>query len=85
MEHPMSALQIRNLPDDLYQALSYRAECANRSLAQQTVVDLREAVRRPSNSQRSEVLARIQQEIQQSGAKSLPFTPEDALRADRDR
>jgi antitoxin FitA len=81
----MSALQIRNLPDDLHQALTYRAERANRSLAQQTVVELREAVGRPATGRRQEVLAQIRADIQANGVSTLSFTPEDALRADRDR
>jgi plasmid stability protein len=37
----MPSLQIRDLPDDLYQALSFRARQQHRSLAQQAVVELR--------------------------------------------
>jgi DNA-binding transcriptional LysR family regulator len=36
----MPSLQIRNVPDDVYQALAFRAERAQRSLAQQALVEL---------------------------------------------
>ena len=37
----MPSLQIRDLPDDVYQALALRAEREHRSLAQQAIVELR--------------------------------------------
>ena len=37
----MPSLQIRDLPDDVYQSLAFRAEREHRSLAQQAVVELR--------------------------------------------
>jgi antitoxin FitA len=81
-----TSMRTRNLPDDLYQALTYRAECANRSLSQQAVVALREALGRPETGRRQAVLARIRADIQVNGVlSSLSFSPEDALRADRGR
>lgn len=38
----MPALQVRDLPQDLYDKLKYRAEREHRSLAQQTIVAIEE-------------------------------------------
>lgn len=38
----MPALQVRDLPQDLYDKLKYRAEKEHRSLAQQTIVAIEE-------------------------------------------
>ncbi len=81
----MTSLQIRNLPDDLYQALSYRAARAHRSLAQQTVVELREAIGHHGATQRHQVLSRIQQDIQENGVHKPALAPERMLREDRER
>lgn len=81
----MSALQIRKLPDDIYQALAYRAELSHRSLAQQTVYELRQAVASPNVNRRAVVLARIQHDMAMNGTRTLPLAPERALRADRGR
>lgn len=37
----MSTLQIRHLPEDVFQALAFRADKEHRSLAQQAIVELR--------------------------------------------
>jgi plasmid stability protein len=81
----MSSLQIRNLPDDLYQALNYRAERAHRSLAQQTIIELREIVGQQGSVHRRQVLDKIQQDLQDLGRYTPPSQPEDLLRSDRSR
>ena len=40
----MPSLQIRNLPDDLYQALSARAKREGRSRSQQAIAELRRSL-----------------------------------------
>ena len=40
----MASLQIRNLPDDLYEALSARAKAEGRSKAQQAIAELRKSL-----------------------------------------
>ena len=37
---PMPSLQIRDVPEELYEALSLRARAEHRSLAQQAIVEL---------------------------------------------
>ncbi|MBI2299511.1 MAG: hypothetical protein HYU66_11315 [Armatimonadetes bacterium] len=60
----MASLQIRNLPDDVYEALKRLAEQERRSLSQQAVVTLQEglAVSPEANrSRRRAVLERFRQ------------------------
>jgi len=78
----MPSLQIRDLPDDVYEALAYRAERAGRSLAQQALVELR--AHRPTGAgERVALLERIGQRVGPAVA-GLP-TPEDLVRKDRAR
>jgi hypothetical protein len=82
MMNPMPSLQIRDLPDDVYEALAYRAERAGRSLAQQALVELR--AHRPTGAgERAALLERIGQRVAPAVA-GLP-TPEDLVRKDRAR
>jgi len=80
----MPSLQIRNLPDDLYQALSFRAEQAHRSLAQQALVELRRASELAASGRRKQVLQAIKSRLEAEGPQVLA-APEELLRADRDR
>ena len=81
----MSSLQIRNLPDDLYQTLTFRAEQAHRSLAQQALIELRRATGSANAGQRERILEAISQDIAGIGARTLHAPPERLLREDRDR
>ena len=80
----MSTIQIRNLPEDVYQALSLRAEREHRSLAQQAIVELRNLPEVRARQKRMEVLERIKKEMSSSGTALSPL-PEDLVREDRDR
>jgi antitoxin FitA len=82
---PMPALQIRHLPDDLYELLSMRAERAHRSLAQQTVVELRQALGPAGQARRQAVLQRLADEQQLIRPHKLTPTPQALVRADRNR
>ena len=79
----MPSLQIRDMPDDVYQALASRAGRARRSLAQQAVVELREAMGIAGGRQR--ILGRIRERLAEGGARDLRSEPEALVRADRDR
>lgn len=81
----MPSLQIRNLPDDIYQAIAFRAERAHRSLAQQAVIELRSVIGENRQTRRSQVLARIAQSLAQEGV-AAPLPAADAMiREDRER
>lgn len=45
----MSSLRVRDLPDDVHEALVRSARAENRSIAQQAVVELRKALDLPVN------------------------------------
>jgi antitoxin FitA len=79
----MPTLQVRDLPQELYNRLSYLAEKEHRSLAQQTIVLLKEGVesRLDNQSRRRKLLESFKGlGIDTNG---LP-TPEEMIREDRD-
>ncbi|GAB6041038.1 FitA-like ribbon-helix-helix domain-containing protein [Endothiovibrio diazotrophicus] len=81
----MSTLQIRNLPEDVYQALSLRAEREHRSLAQQAIVELRKIPELESRARRLRTLEKIRGEIEEVGARGPSRSPEELIREDRER
>jgi plasmid stability protein len=80
----MPSLQIRDLPDDLYQALAYRARQEHRSLAQQAIAELRRIPALTGGERRKAVTARIRATLQEHEAALSP-SPEDLVREDRER
>jgi hypothetical protein len=83
MEDSMPTLQVRDLPQELYNKLSYLAEKEHRSLAQQTIVLLKEGVegRLDNQSRRRKLLESFKGlGVDTSG---LPG-PEEMIREDRD-
>jgi plasmid stability protein len=81
----MPSLQIRSLPDDVYQALAFRAEQAHRSLAQQAVIELRGAVDSGSAERRRRVLRKLRARLSEASPNRLPLSPERLVREDRER
>lgn len=81
----MPSLQIRNLPDDVYQALAYRAERAHRSLAQQALFELRKATQSDRSRRREQTLEEILLSIDAHGIQSPTLRPEDLIRENRER
>lgn len=78
----MPTLQIRDLPEDVYQAVSIAARAEQRSLSQQAVVELRRALNLGANPQRTGVLQRLM-----ASERRLPASaesPEALLREDRE-
>jgi antitoxin FitA len=80
----MPSLQIRDLPDDLYQALAFRARQEHRSLAQQAVAELRRIPALTAGERRKAVVARIRATLQKPEIWLSP-SPEDLVREDRKR
>ena len=81
----MPLLQVRDIPEDLYEKLAKVAQMENRSIAQETIVLLRSAL-----DQKDERLARrkrILQEIDEIDLGNVDDFPSPALliREDRDR
>lgn len=78
----MPSLQIRDLPDDVYAALAWRAERAGRSLAQQALAELRAVSSRSDRSRRLRLLEQLSD--REAPDAQLP-TPEELIRKDRSR
>jgi plasmid stability protein len=83
-EHAMPSLQIRDLPEDIYEALSFRAANEHRSLTQQALADLTQVVKSRQTDVRKELLASIRQEISNE-APTEELLPENLIREDRSR
>ena len=80
----MASLQIRHLPDEIYEALVYRAERAGRSLAQQAVAELRARPELDSRERRLRIVERLRAKTLRSPL-AVNISPEDLIREDRDR
>ena len=80
----MPSLQIRDLPEDIYESLSFRAASEHRSLRQQALADLAQAVKSRQTDTRKELLASIRQDISNK-AQAEELLPEGLIREDRSR
>lgn len=76
----MPSLQIREMPDELYEALSRRAQQERRSLAQQAVADLMRLAELEARDRRMETVERLRH--RRSIAVSDPVR---LVREDRER
>ena len=84
----MASLQIRHLPDDVYHALAFRAAQAHRSLAQQTVIELRRSTDSSSGQRRRAVLQKISASLSAQAPASAVVQTEQVtgwIREDRER
>lgn len=80
----MPTLQVRDLPEEIYVQLSYLAEKEHRSLAQETIVLLKEGIEsRIGNKERRRKTLEKMASLGISG-NQLP-DPVDLVREDRDR
>jgi len=77
----MPSLQIRDLPEPLHRLLQRRARAHKRSLSQQALADLETMAGGDQRQRRQLTLERIQQRLPLQWTQS----PEDLIRADRDR
>jgi antitoxin FitA len=76
----MATLHIRNVPDELYEALRARAEREGRSINAETIAALREVLR-PSPE---DLLAEIESLRARTTLPTGAFAPERIIRRDRD-
>ncbi len=81
----MPSLQIRDLPDPLHEALQARARAHKRSLAQQALHDLEEITGGDRLQRRNAALARLQDHWRGVPSPTWNTTPEELIRADRNR
>jgi plasmid stability protein len=82
---PMPSLQIRDLPEDVYEALAFRAEAEHRSLAQQAIVELRRIPELRAREQRLAILKELKKRIETEPPVPLFRPAEDLVREDRER
>lgn len=81
----MALLQVRDFPSDLYEELGRRAKDERRSLAQQTVVIMRDALQKPeSDKERRQRVMAEAREFAKTLPQDLP-DPVALIREDRDR
>lgn len=79
-------LQIRNLPDSIYERLACRAEREGRSLNQQAIVELtRRFSAGEEPDRRRTVLQRIGRDLKEGRGRVLTPSPEELVREDRER
>ncbi len=81
----MPSLQIRDVPEDVFEALAFRAQAEHRSLAQQAIVELRRIPELTARERRLEVLKELKKRIETEPQRRLSPSPEDLLRQDRER
>lgn len=81
----MPLLQVRDIPEDLYEKLSLIAKAENRSIAQETIVLLRRALEltKERKTKRKQVLDEIA-DLNMINTNNFPG-PEELIREDRDR
>ncbi len=81
----MPLLQVRDMPQDLYEKLSQVAESENRSIAQETIVLLRKALNLTEEriTRRKKILETIQK-TKIEGTDTFP-DPVHLIREDRER
>ena len=79
----MPTLQIRDLPEETYRLLVFRAEREHRSLAQQAAADLARVPELERRNERLATLERIAGEIDPK--RDLTPSPEELIRKDRRR
>ena len=79
----MTSLQIRELPEDVYEALAERARREGRSLAQQAIVELRRLPELEARDRRRRVLEALRARRPETDGAPLE-DPVDLIREDRD-
>ncbi|HEX4498067.1 MAG TPA: hypothetical protein VIE43_20490 [Thermoanaerobaculia bacterium] len=81
----MPSLQIRDLPEDVYEALAFRAQAEHRSLAQQAIVELRRIPELTARERRLGLLTKLKNRMEAEPSRRLSPPPEDLIREDRER
>ena len=82
---PMPSLQIRDLPEPLHRLLQRRARAHKRSLSQQALADLETLAGGDPRLRRQAALERIEQRWTQHSPLQWAQSPEELIRADRER
>lgn len=81
----MRSLQIRDMPEDVYDALASRARSEHRSMAQQAIVELRRIPELAARERRLRRLDALKRRIASEPPQRLPVSPAELIREDRGR
>lgn len=81
----MPSLQIRNLPNHVYEALARRAQRQRRSLAQQAVAELSRIPEAERRLRRIEVIENLRKQLRRQSRRKLSVSPARLVREDRNR
>ena len=81
----MPSLQIRKLPDEIYEALSLRARRERRSLAQQAIEELGQMPEVRAAERRRRQVRNLQDRLDRYTGRKLRLDSAEAVREDRDR
>ncbi len=79
----MPSLQIRDMPDEVYEALAERAQKQRRSLAQQAIADLARMPELEARHRRQAVIVRLR--TAKPVLRGKPLDPVKLVREDRNR
>jgi LAS superfamily LD-carboxypeptidase LdcB len=81
----MPSLQIRDLPEHLYEILAEKARRNRRSLAQQATIELEKMVEAEARTRRLDAVSMLRARVEADGAHDTDLDPTDVVREDRDR
>lgn len=81
----MPSLQIRNLPEHIYESLVVRARAEHRSLSQQAVIELKRMPEVSARERRLATIRQLRERIRAQVGDRQPTPPEVLVREDRDR
>jgi len=83
----MPSLQVRDLPEHLYQEIVQLAEADRRSITQETIVLLEKAlnIEKENKKRRQQLLKKIQEETSQENKDEEILDPVKLVREDRER
>lgn len=81
----MPSLQIRDLPEHLYEILAEKARRNRRSLAQQATVELERMAEAEARTRRLDVVSELREAIRAKTARETSLDPVKTIREDRDR
>lgn len=81
----MPSLQIRDLPDHLYEILAEKARRNRRSLAQQATIELEKMAEAEVRIRRLEAVSELRKALHTNGCRETSIDPAEAVREDRDR
>jgi plasmid stability protein len=81
----MPSLQIRNLPEHVYEALVVRAQAEHRSLSQQAAIELKHMPEVSARERRLVAVRNLREQIRGGKGNGELVPPEELVREDRDR